>query len=697
MIAPSAISMIQNSVEASRSASLLAALLQQVGEHRHERRRQRRVARTGCATRFGTWKAIVNADAGAAGAEEARERRFRARAPRPARRPCAIEKIAVLRATPRPLADCATCPALWPRSASSRSCARHCWMPRSAAAVHSSAEARRRAMPLTSPRPGAGASGPPARVVVSGVGQGRYSTALRGAAAFLRARRPSAMANIHSQKKRILRSERERLENRRYTSTIKTYFRRLESARRRRRRRRPPRPTHRELVSTIDKAVKRGALHQQHRRAQEVPRARRTARRRQPLAALAARSLRSPQRERVLARSARQRRAAARRSGAPPRESSSRSASAPSAARRRSGSLRATSAMKRSAARGGMRSAALDLRGRLARLQALRDRERVAQPLSHQVDQARTGARPARAGAGRTASPRARRPPRARRRARRRATRPSAPRAPRSPRRRSLRAAPRASPSPSSASFSSSRSSRCWRSPTCATSALAAAASSVRPRRARLLARPLGELPRLDRHLRDDLPAGALDRRRAAPPGAFARASSRANSASVVSGGICAIAGSEMLLDVRLAPALDAFDDDHAPADRERHRGERRGDARRRRLRRPRAARRSRRRPSAFGERAQPRAALGDRAVVVAVDQVGGLELGGHGVARAQRTHEVDELAGHDDLLDDLLAVDVRLHVRRRQAELLELLGARRRRAACTRSRTLPLTWQTSS
>ena len=38
------------------------------------------------------------------------------------------------------------------------------------------------------------------------------------------------MANIHSQKKRILRAERERLENRRYTSTIKTYFRRLERA-----------------------------------------------------------------------------------------------------------------------------------------------------------------------------------------------------------------------------------------------------------------------------------------------------------------------------------------------------------------------------------------------------------------------------------------------------------------------------------
>ena len=68
------------------------------------------------------------------------------------------------------------------------------------------------------------------------------------------------MANIHSQKKRILRSERERLENKRYTSTIKTYFRRLEAA-----------GTagdaeqaaaeHKALVKTIDKAVKVGALH----------------------------------------------------------------------------------------------------------------------------------------------------------------------------------------------------------------------------------------------------------------------------------------------------------------------------------------------------------------------------------------------------------------------------------------------------
>jgi len=68
------------------------------------------------------------------------------------------------------------------------------------------------------------------------------------------------MANIHSQKKRILRSERERIENRLYTSTIKTYVRRLESlvgsgdAE-------AAQAAHKELVSKIDKAVKRGALH----------------------------------------------------------------------------------------------------------------------------------------------------------------------------------------------------------------------------------------------------------------------------------------------------------------------------------------------------------------------------------------------------------------------------------------------------
>jgi small subunit ribosomal protein S20 len=68
------------------------------------------------------------------------------------------------------------------------------------------------------------------------------------------------MANIHSQKKRILRSERERIENRQYTSAIKTYFRRLEAAVEEKDTAKAT-EEHRQLVSTIDKAVKRGALH----------------------------------------------------------------------------------------------------------------------------------------------------------------------------------------------------------------------------------------------------------------------------------------------------------------------------------------------------------------------------------------------------------------------------------------------------
>jgi small subunit ribosomal protein S20 len=68
------------------------------------------------------------------------------------------------------------------------------------------------------------------------------------------------MANIASQKKRILRTERERTENRLLTSTVKTHFRRLESA------------VEsgdadsiaseqRDLVSKIDKAIQKGAMH----------------------------------------------------------------------------------------------------------------------------------------------------------------------------------------------------------------------------------------------------------------------------------------------------------------------------------------------------------------------------------------------------------------------------------------------------
>ena len=68
------------------------------------------------------------------------------------------------------------------------------------------------------------------------------------------------MANIASQEKRNQRSLRERLENRRYTSSVKTYFRRLEAAVAEGDDAKAD-AEHKTLVSTIDRAVKRGALH----------------------------------------------------------------------------------------------------------------------------------------------------------------------------------------------------------------------------------------------------------------------------------------------------------------------------------------------------------------------------------------------------------------------------------------------------
>jgi small subunit ribosomal protein S20 len=68
------------------------------------------------------------------------------------------------------------------------------------------------------------------------------------------------MANIASQQKRIARSRREHDENRRLRGAVKTHFRRLEravsqgdgaSAE----------AEHRALISRIDKAVQKGALH----------------------------------------------------------------------------------------------------------------------------------------------------------------------------------------------------------------------------------------------------------------------------------------------------------------------------------------------------------------------------------------------------------------------------------------------------
>jgi small subunit ribosomal protein S20 len=68
------------------------------------------------------------------------------------------------------------------------------------------------------------------------------------------------MANIASQEKRIRRAERERLENRRYTSSIKTHFHRLEAAVQAGDATQAD-AAHRALVSRVDKAIVNGALH----------------------------------------------------------------------------------------------------------------------------------------------------------------------------------------------------------------------------------------------------------------------------------------------------------------------------------------------------------------------------------------------------------------------------------------------------
>ena len=68
------------------------------------------------------------------------------------------------------------------------------------------------------------------------------------------------MANIPSQIKRNARSLRERQENRHYTSSIKTYFRRLSAAVESGDDTQAD-AEHRQLIKLIDKAVKRGALH----------------------------------------------------------------------------------------------------------------------------------------------------------------------------------------------------------------------------------------------------------------------------------------------------------------------------------------------------------------------------------------------------------------------------------------------------
>jgi len=68
------------------------------------------------------------------------------------------------------------------------------------------------------------------------------------------------MANIASQEKRIHRAERERLENRRYTSSVRTSFRRLEAAVESKDAA-VAEETYRTLCSRIDRAARSGAIH----------------------------------------------------------------------------------------------------------------------------------------------------------------------------------------------------------------------------------------------------------------------------------------------------------------------------------------------------------------------------------------------------------------------------------------------------
>jgi small subunit ribosomal protein S20 len=68
------------------------------------------------------------------------------------------------------------------------------------------------------------------------------------------------MANIASQEKRIHRAERERLENRHYSSSVKTYFRRLETAVQAGDAE-TAEAEFRALSSRLDRAVRSGALH----------------------------------------------------------------------------------------------------------------------------------------------------------------------------------------------------------------------------------------------------------------------------------------------------------------------------------------------------------------------------------------------------------------------------------------------------
>src|SRR3954449_10817139 len=186
VITPRTRQITKNRLEATRKASLRSPFSSSsvnTGTKAPWRAESANSART----RFGTWKAIVNADIAAETPKMLAATTSRT-SPSTLDRPVANEKKAVLRASRRP----------WPRG----------WT------------ACPGCLPLSS----------------------------------------SAVANIASQEKRIHRAERERLENRRRTSQVKTWFRRLQSAVEAGDAAKADEEL-RALTSRIDKAAKSGGLH----------------------------------------------------------------------------------------------------------------------------------------------------------------------------------------------------------------------------------------------------------------------------------------------------------------------------------------------------------------------------------------------------------------------------------------------------
>ena len=251
VMALSTVRIRKNSVEASLNASLRAPLLEQLGEDGHEGRAQGGVGEQR-AHDVGQLEGDREGAEGARGGEVAR-RDDLAHQPRDAREPGEDreDRRVARRRPPRRRGALRARQGPRPGRARSRSVRRT-----------RGADATRRSRGFVSAAPG-------------------RATAGGAEAATLRRR---LMANIHSQKKRILRAERERLENRRYTSTIRTFFRRLEAAvAAGDAETAADRAPHARADDRQGRQARRPAS--QHRRPQEVPRRAPAARRRRGLSA----------------------------------------------------------------------------------------------------------------------------------------------------------------------------------------------------------------------------------------------------------------------------------------------------------------------------------------------------------------------------------------------------------------------------